>query len=86
MQSEGAALTCSGGSTSTSSAELVAELASAVDRGDRERIASCYTEDSLDDHGVFKGTGAEFAEFVCGPGFLTTMHHLLGPVGLRRRR
>ena len=59
-------------------AELVATLSSAVDRADRDRIASCYTEDSFDDHGTFKGTGREFAEFVCGPGPMTSMHHLIG--------
>jgi hypothetical protein len=58
--------------------ELVAILSSAVDRGDRERIASCYTEDSFDDHGTFKGTGREFAEFVSRPGPMTSMHHLIG--------
>jgi ketosteroid isomerase-like protein len=59
-------------------AELIAVLSSAVDRGDRDRIASCYTEDSFDDHGTFKGTGKEFADFVCGPGPMTSMHHLIG--------
>jgi ketosteroid isomerase-like protein len=59
-------------------AELVAILSSAVDRGDHERIASCYTEDSFDDHGTFKGTGQEFAEFVSRPGAMTSMHHLIG--------
>ena len=59
-------------------AELVAILSSAVDRGDRERIASCYTEDSWDDHGTFKGTGREFADFVSRPGPMRTMHHLIG--------
>ena len=59
-------------------AELVAVLSSAVDRGDSERIASCYTEDSYDDHGTFKGTGRAFAEFVSRPGPMRTMHHLLG--------
>lgn len=59
-------------------AELVAELSSAVDRGDRERIVRCYAEESYDDHGVFKGTGRAFAEFVCGPGAFDSMHHLLG--------
>lgn len=58
--------------------ELVAVLSSAVDRGDRERIEACYTDDSYDDHGSFKGTGAAFAEFVCGRGAMTAMHHLLG--------
>jgi ketosteroid isomerase-like protein len=59
-------------------AELIAVLSSAVDRADRDRIASCYTEDSFDDHGTFKGTGEEFAAFVCGPGPMTSMHHLIG--------
>lgn len=60
-------------------AELLAVLSSAVDRGDRERIASCYTEDSFDDHGTFKGTGREFADFVCrSDGPMSSMHHLIG--------
>jgi SnoaL-like domain len=59
-------------------AELLAVLSSAVDRADPERIASCYTEDSFDDHGSFKGTGREFADFVSRPGPMRTMHHLLG--------
>ena len=59
-------------------AELVAILSSAADRGDVERIASCYAEDSYDDHGTFKGTGREFAEFVSAPRPMSAMHHLLG--------
>lgn len=59
-------------------AELLAVLSSAVDRGDRERIASCYAEDSFDDHGTFKGTGQDFATFVSRPSAMTSMHHLLG--------
>lgn len=59
-------------------AELLAVLSSAVDRADRDRIALCYTEDSFDDHGTFKGTGQQFADFVCGPVPMSSMHHLLG--------
>ena len=59
-------------------AELLAVLSSAVDRADRDRIASCYTEDSFDDHGSFKGTGQQFADFVCSPGPMSSMHHLIG--------
>jgi len=59
-------------------AELVSVLSSALDRGDRDRIASCYAEVSYDDHGVFKGSGRAFADFVCGPGAMTRMHHLIG--------
>jgi hypothetical protein len=59
-------------------AELLAVLSSGVDRADRRRIASCYAEDSYDDHGSFKGTGKEFADFVCNSSTLDSMHHLLG--------
>jgi len=59
-------------------AELVAALSSAVDRADRERIASCYDDDSYDDHGSFKGSGREFADFICGSATLGRMHHLVG--------
>jgi hypothetical protein len=61
-------------------AELIATLGSAVDRANQALITSCYAEESYDDHGIFKGSGAEFAEYVChlpvGPEF--KMHHLLG--------
>ena len=59
-------------------AELLAVLASAVDRGDAERIAQCYAEESFDDHGSFKGSGRAFAEFISGSATLGVMHHLLG--------
>jgi hypothetical protein len=59
-------------------AELMAVLSSAVDRGDRQRIVSCYAEESFDDHGVFKGSGRAFSEFVSGRGSMSRMHHLLG--------
>ena len=59
--------------------DLVARLGAAVDRADRARIAACYTEDSYDDHGIFKGTGRDFADFICGGvGLMRTMHHQLG--------
>jgi len=59
-------------------AELVAVLASAVDRADRARIVSCYAEDSSDDHGGFKGSGRAFADYICDSGLFTFMHHLIG--------
>jgi ketosteroid isomerase-like protein len=59
-------------------AELLAELSSAVDRADRERIAACYADDSYDDHGTFKGSGREFADFIANSDAMSSMHHLLG--------
>jgi hypothetical protein len=58
--------------------ELIARLAAAVDRADRERIAACYSEDSYDDHGTFKGSGRAFADYICESDFITAMHHQLG--------
>jgi hypothetical protein len=61
--------------------ELVAKLSAAVDRADRDAIIDCYTVESYDDHGVFNGSGAEFAEMICAPAGRAgqlTMHHLLG--------
>jgi hypothetical protein len=37
-------------------AELVAALSSAVDRGDKDRIAAGYADESYDDHGSFNGS------------------------------
>lgn len=38
----------------------------AVDRADTELMLSCYHPDGYDDHGSFRGSAADFAEFVCG--------------------
>jgi hypothetical protein len=61
--------------------ELVARLSAAVDRADKAAIVACYTPQSYDDHGAFKGSGSEFAEMICATGGRAgqlTMHHLLG--------
>jgi ketosteroid isomerase-like protein len=61
--------------------ELVARLSAAVDRGDKDAIIDCYTADSYDDHGGFKGSGSQFAEMICAPSGRAeqlSMHHLLG--------
>lgn len=61
--------------------ELIAVLSAAVDRRDRDAIITCYAADSYDDHGTFKGSGRQFAEWICAPsnpGAQMTMHHMLG--------
>lgn len=61
--------------------ELVARLSAAVDRGDEHAIVACYTHDSHDDHGLFKGSGRDFAAMICAPaspGASFVMHHQLG--------
>lgn len=62
--------------------ELVARLEQAVDRMDREGILACYSERSFDDHGRFRGSREEFAEFICNnPGFTSAskfIYHLMG--------
>jgi hypothetical protein len=61
--------------------ELVAKLAAAADRADKDAIIDCYAPQSYDDHGAFKGSGAEFADMICAPAGRAqqlTMHHQLG--------
>jgi hypothetical protein len=43
-------------------AELITTLSAAVDRADKDAIVACYTPQSYDDHGAFKGSGNQFAE------------------------
>lgn len=45
-------------------AEVVARLARAIDRCDAEALRDCFHPDATDDHGAFKGTAAEFADWV----------------------
>ena len=40
------------------------EYCRGVDRGDAELVASIYHPDGTDDHGSFKGLGADFAAYV----------------------
>ena len=43
---------------------VLTRLARGTDRRDPELIRSCYHADGFDDHGAFRGTPAEFAEWV----------------------
>lgn len=62
--------------------DLLARLARGVDRAERDLISSCYTKDSYDDHGGFKGTGAEFADYICSGSQISAsakaIQHILG--------
>jgi hypothetical protein len=61
--------------------DLLATLVRADERGDFDLIVSCYTEDSYDDHGRFRGTGREFADYICHKSFSVSSrfrHHHLG--------
>lgn len=53
----------------------------AVDRADAELMVSCYHDDAVDDHGMFRGPAREFAEFVCGErsGRYEATHHFIAP-------
>jgi SnoaL-like domain len=45
-------------------AELVTRLARAIDRCDAALLASLFHPEATDDHGLFKGTAAEFVAWV----------------------
>ncbi|OBI16065.1 nuclear transport factor 2 family protein [Mycobacterium sp. E2497] len=57
--------------------DLVARLCRAMDRLDEAAIAACYSDPSFDDHGAFKGSGQDFAAYLCASPIPPT-HHLLG--------
>jgi len=44
--------------------QVILSLARATDRRDPEAIRSCYHPDAVDDHGAFRGSPAEFADWV----------------------
>ena len=59
--------------------EVLNRYCRGIDRLDEALIRSCYHEDSVDDHGVYKGRGIDFAAFVVpvlGKAFTATMHTL----------
>ena len=64
--------------------DVIKRLARGTDRLDEEAMASCYHADGFDDHNSFRGSGAEFARWVCEvlPHFESTMH-FIGPPAIR---
>jgi len=61
-------------------AQTLKEYCHGCDRGDEERMASVYSEDSFDDHGVFKAPGKQFARLMMDRILTTTdsLFHMLG--------
>jgi hypothetical protein len=61
--------------------DVVKRLARGTDRLDRDLIASCYHPDGSDDHNSFRGSGTEFADWVCEvlPHFVATHHFIADP-------
>lgn len=66
--------------------DVLMRLARATDRRDSELIRSCYHPDGFDDHGAFRGSPAEFADWVPEvlSSFAATMH-VLGNIAIDQR-
>lgn len=61
--------------------DVIKRLARGTDRLDEELMASCYHPDGFDDHNSFRGSGTEFARWVCDvlPHFDATHHFIADP-------
>jgi hypothetical protein len=61
--------------------DVVKRLARGTDRLDAAMMASCYHPDGFDDHNAFRGSGTEFAAWVCEvlPAFAATHHFIADP-------
>jgi len=57
----------------------------AVDRADADLMISCYHDDGVDDHGMFRGPARDFADFVCGERSkrYQATHHFIAPPNIR---
>ncbi len=64
--------------------DVIQRLARGTDRLDEELMASCYHPDGFDDHNAFRGSGIEFARWVCEalPHFQATTY-FIGPPYIR---
>ncbi len=64
--------------------DVIKRLARGTDRLDQDMMASCYHPDGYDDHNSFRGSGTDFAAWVCEvlPHFESTMH-FIGPPNIR---
>ncbi len=64
--------------------DVIKRLARGTDRLDEQAMASCYHPDGFDDHNSFRGSGTDFAKWVCQvlPHFVAT-HHFIGSPMIR---
>jgi len=64
--------------------DVIKRLARGTDRLDEARMRACYHPDGVDDHNSFRGSGEEFARWVCDvlPHFASTAH-FIGPPYIR---
>jgi hypothetical protein len=59
--------------------DLLARYAHAADRLDREMLTAVFWPEGSDDHGIFKGTAAEFVEWsISAMAFSKINRHVLG--------
>jgi hypothetical protein len=61
--------------------DVIQRLARGTDRLDRDLMVSCYHPDGFDDHNSFRGSGTDFADWVCQvlPHFAATTHFIALP-------
>jgi hypothetical protein len=61
--------------------DVIKRLARGTDRLDEALMASCYHSDGFDDHNSFRGSGTDFAKWVCDvlPHFVATHHFIADP-------
>ncbi len=61
--------------------ELVTRVARAIDRCDADLLRTLFHPDGTDDHGIFKGTAAEFVDWVIPLlGTMERTQHVIGQV------
>jgi hypothetical protein len=58
--------------------DVIVRYCRGVDRGDRELLRSVYHEDAIDDHGMFKGKGSDFADWIVDLLGDTRCQHFIG--------
>jgi hypothetical protein len=63
--------------------DVILRYCRGVDRGDLDLALTCFHPDSIDDHGEFCDSSAEFIASVCGPTFdkyTSVMHYVMNEI------